>query len=113
MHWRWRYLNSEISDLSAYCPCCDTELVAIVEKVLGHLEFASWGSRPRILHMHCETCCQDCYTSDSVSLYDLRGMVERQIDRVIRAGEWRRGIEGATQKGPGEGAAVVTPSQTQ
>lgn len=100
MHWRWRYLNSEISDLSAYCPRCDTELVAIVEKVLGHLEFASWGSRPRILHMHCETCCQDCYTSDSVSLYDLRAWLNARLT-------------GSSERGSGDGALKALRKKVQ
>lgn len=74
---RWRYVKKKPSVLTAYCPTCDTMAVTRLE-----VEFtrAPWPATRHTLHMHRETCRLDLFASDRVNSYDLKSMVQRQID---------------------------------
>lgn len=77
IHWRWKYhpRDDTIYDLLPYCPIDDTLLV-IQE---------NWPA----VKIYCETCGEE-FGHYEGGFEILKGKVLRQIDRKIRAEEWKR-----------------------
>ena len=80
--WRWDYHNYSITNLWAYCSKCDGELV--------YDDFTRKNIRERQnkTDFFCERCGPVVSISGSKD-YAL-GLVEREIRRKIRTGEWKR-----------------------
>ncbi len=85
MIWRWSYSASQkIQNVAAYCPRDDTILVY------------GYGRYDRETIFQCETCKQvfDPIQGDHDNAL---GVIERQIDRKLRTGEWKQVVLSATQ----------------
>lgn len=74
--WRWNYYGSSPRNLAAFCPTCDTQLVYLIDRF----------GRDR-LWLTCEHCgTKSAEMEGTVDFFE--GKVSRQIERVIRTGEW-------------------------
>ncbi|MGO9622407.1 MAG: hypothetical protein ACLPT6_13505 [Desulfobaccales bacterium] len=76
IRWRWHYspYGGEIANISYFCPSDDTQLI-----------YEDWGSKTVF---RCETCGRRFGPMEGSRNYII-GMVQRQIDRKIRTGEWK------------------------
>lgn len=74
--WRWDYYGNMIGDPHPYCPRDETPLVARPDEHNWHLEFV------------CETC-QERFEIPGGHVEKAQGMVQRQIERKHRTGEWQ------------------------
>lgn len=79
--WRWRDMSSLVYTLRPYCPSCDTLLVYYegAEDLGGHMK-TQW---------RCQRCNCVRVNADGFKA-DVDGQVMREIDRLLRSGQWRR-----------------------
>lgn len=82
--WRWNTISNSPVGLLAYCPECDIRLV--YEETGGR-----FSDEPKTIALHCEKCdaVRTCELGD---LEHLNGRVSREIDRLIRTGQWRQHV---------------------
>ena len=77
--WRWKWIENRLSNLWCYCPHCDATLVRQVDSILHETHFL------------CENCRHSVITTlRGRDKYFVLGVVEREIDRRIRTGEYKR-----------------------
>lgn len=81
--WRWDYLGGSILDLSPFCAKCDTALVIRHDRFLRHVA------------MQCEHCGALAHEGLGNPDADIIDPIKRQIDRIVRTGEYRNKL--ATQ----------------
>jgi len=86
--WRWSYIGNTPHDPWAFCPRCDTMLV--------YTQSGRYDPIQKTV-LVCETCNQERLQHDGNKDY-LVGKIHRQIDRVIRTGEWTKKINNITQQ---------------
>jgi hypothetical protein len=92
--WSWGSISSHPVGLVPYCPTCSTQLVFRYDDGEG-LYFG--GQR------HTELICQRCNRHRVVlrepgDYEDLIKRIKREIDRLIRTGEWRRHVPDSLPK---------------
>lgn len=80
VRWRWSYPNGRLGTPVPYCRSCDTMLVA-------HTGGNAWAGN-EYTKLFCERC-HAVRLSSSGDPDSLRGRIEREIARRIRAGDWR------------------------
>lgn len=78
--WRWRDISSLEYTLRPYCPQCDTALV-----FNEYTDEAGW----RYTRWYCQACKAVRVEEEGYRI-DLDGRVAREIDRLLRSGQWRR-----------------------
>ena len=84
--WRWSSLSDLPHALQPYCPNCQGLLV--YEELGGR-----YGNQAQSVALHCEAC-QTIPTEQSGTWKYLQARVEREIQRLIRTGEWRQHVPG-------------------
>jgi len=87
--WRWCYSSNGIDDLWAFCPHCDNTLV--YDEQRSDRRKPSRFYPPEFTKFVCENCdtkSQELLGNKSHAL----GRVEREIDRRLRTGEWKKSI---------------------
>ncbi|MBE3040070.1 MAG: hypothetical protein IMZ62_14830 [Chloroflexi bacterium] len=89
--WRWQYshMGGAIIGLWCFCPQDDTALVCFQGPRFAVERETSY---------RCERCGQDFVTLQGQSREDIKGTVERQIDRKLRNGEWKAVVESQRRK---------------
>ncbi len=80
MRWRWRYTSygGNIENIVCFCPSDDTQLI-----------YEDWGSQ---VVFRCETCRRQFGPIQGSHGYII-GMIERQIQRKLRTGEWKEVVQ--------------------
>jgi len=91
--WHWNYANGSITNLSPFCPQCQTELVYSVF-IPRHSRYEDQGKSPRT-EIICERCNDTKVFLDGIKSYAL-GTVEREIERKIRTHEWQNSVQRTT-----------------
>ena len=77
--WRWIWTGNRFSNLWCYCPHCDATLVYQVDSIL------------HATHFLCENCSHSVVTTlRGKDKYSALRVVEREIDRRIRTGEYKK-----------------------
>ena len=85
VRWRWRYtFNGGIDNLYCLCQSDSTQLVYTYDY--------------RQLYFRCETCGEKFGLFEGDHNFVL-GMIERQIQRKLRSGEWKAIVEKLTSEG--------------
>jgi hypothetical protein len=84
--WRWNSLSDLPNALQPYCPSCQGLLV--YEELGGR-----YGNQAQSVALHCEAC-QTIPTEQSGTWKYLQARVAREIQRLIRTGEWRQHVPG-------------------
>lgn len=82
VRWRWGYPGDSIDNIAAYCPSCDTQIVAC-QKLGGY----SMRSPVEETEYYCDHCGRKCHLFNG-SHDDMLNKVHRQIAREIRTGAW-------------------------
>lgn len=82
--WRWSSLSDLPHALQPYCPSCHGLLV--YEELGGRS-----GSQAQSVTLHCEAC-QTIPTEQPGTWKYLQARVSREIQRLIRTGEWRQHV---------------------
>lgn len=85
IRWRWDWANNVISDLWCFCPTCDATLIYDDSSCRNHLIEANQTD------FICERCKKVVSTIHGGNLNYATSAVEREIDRRVRTGEYRRG----------------------
>ena len=82
--WRWNTISHRPIGLVAYCPDCDIRLV--YEETGGR-----FSDEPKTIALQCEKCdvVRTCELGD---LKHLTSRVSREIDRLVRTGQWRQHV---------------------
>lgn len=88
--WRWNVISSHPIALQAYCPECDMRLV--YEETGGR-----FTNEAQTVVLRCEKC-DVVRTSEPGDMKYLNNRVSREIDRLIRTGEWRRHVPDSLPK---------------
>ena len=91
--WRWEYHGKVISDLRAYCPFDDTELAYPQQLPVNAMVVGVDFRSP--FEFHCVTCNRR-FPMSATSLWEIKDMAKRQIDRKIRSGEWVQALPKTT-----------------
>lgn len=78
--WRWNFMSGHIGNLGVYCPQCDGALVYSNARQIWEV---NW---------HCERCRCICVSCEGDKSY-LDGRVKREIDRLVRTGDWRKYVD--------------------
>jgi hypothetical protein len=86
--WRWSYISNHPHNPWAFCPYCDTMLIYSEQR-----DFYSRNVEHTMLT--CETCNREMLTHEGDKDY-LVNKILRQIDRIIRTGEWKTKIKSDT-----------------
>jgi hypothetical protein len=86
--WRWSYIGKHPQNAWAFCPYCDTVLVYSERRAKYSFEIEE-------TMLTCETCNQERLRHAGNKDY-LVNKIHRQIDRVIRTGEWETKIQKGT-----------------
>ena len=86
--WRWSYIGNNPRNAWAFCPYCDTVLVYSERRAKY-----SYSIEETILT--CETCNREMLKHEGDKNY-LVDKIHRQIDRIIRTGEWETKIKKST-----------------
>lgn len=81
--WRWNFMSGAIWNLGVYCPTCDGVLVYEENTDQFFRTVVNW---------HCERCNSICVSCKGDKDY-LNDRVKREIDRLIRTGEWRNYVD--------------------
>lgn len=84
--WRWSGVMMVSHGLKSFCPACDNGLV-YEERGVGYL-----GERR--VRLFCDRC-NVSRTDQPGGFADLQNRVDREIDRLIRTGQWRRHVDDA------------------
>ena len=87
--WRWDSMSSLPYGLRPYCQRCDTLLV--YEETGG-----GYSDEPKRVHLHWEHC-QTIPTSVDGHMRYLQARVSREIDRLVRSGQWRQHVSELTK----------------
>lgn len=87
--WRWNGISSLPYGLRPYCPMCDTMLV--YENTGGY-----YSGEDKRVTLHCERCRTSPVVEPGDMNY-LRERVTREIDRLLRTGEWRGHVPESTK----------------
>jgi len=82
--WRWNSPADLPKALKPYCPNCNALLV--YEELGGR-----FGSQSQSVALHCETC-QTIPTEQPGTWKYLQARTAREIERLIRTGEWRQHV---------------------
>jgi len=82
--WRWKSLSDLPHALRPHCPSCQSLLV--YEELGGR-----FGSQSQSVVLHCEKC-QTIPTEEPGTWKYLQSRVSREIQRLIRTGEWRQHV---------------------
>jgi len=82
--WRWKSMSDLPRALRPYCPTCQSLLV--YEELGGR-----FGSQSQSVVLHCEQC-QTIPTEQPGTWKYLQARVAREIQRLIRTGEWRQHV---------------------
>jgi hypothetical protein len=85
--WRWSYIGNHPHQPWAFCPRCDTILVYSEHS-------GSYRTREETI-LTCETCNREMLRHEGDKDY-LVNKILRQIDRIIRTGEWKKKIKADT-----------------
>jgi len=80
--WRWNSPADLPMALKPYCPSCNALLV--YEELGGR-----FGNQPQSVALHCEAC-QTIPTEQPGTWKYLQARTAREIERLIRTGEWRQ-----------------------
>jgi hypothetical protein len=91
--WRWRFISNNPTGLTPYCPTCDSQLVFDIE----------YSSTYPVTVQSTVLICERCNRNHPVLREDgtYEGIVKRvsrEIDRLIRTGEWRRHVPDSLPK---------------
>lgn len=85
--WRWRSISSLPMTLVPYCPSCSTQLV------YDYDDGERYTGAQRHTVLVCERCDRHRQVCREPGDYDdLRDRVNREIDRLLRTGEWRQHV---------------------
>ena len=77
--WRWGWIRNRLSNLCCYCPHCDAVIVYRYDLILEET------------HFFCENCRHSLIaTIKGGNKSYAFGAVEREIDRRIRTGEYKK-----------------------
>lgn len=82
--WRWNSPSDLPNALQPYCPSCNTLLV--YEELGGR-----FGNQSQSVALHCEAC-QTIPTEQPGTWKYLQARTAREIERLIRTGEWRQHV---------------------
>jgi len=80
--WRWRWVGNAVSNLWCYCPNCDATLVYINQSILDY------RIAPKADFL-CENCNSIITTIISGDKDYALGVIEREIERRVRTGEYK------------------------
>lgn len=91
--WRWRSISSLPSSLVPFCQRCDTQLV------YDYDDGERYSGAQRHTLLICEHCNGHRPVCREIGNYeDLKRRVGRQIDRLIRTGDWRQHVPDSLPK---------------
>jgi len=79
--WRWNSMSSLPYGLRPYCHTCDTMLV------YEHIGGGYYSNESEKVLLHCERCGHDVGNTNG-RYTGLQERVTREIDRLVRTGEW-------------------------
>ena len=94
--WRWEYISGAPTNLRVYCPRCDGALVYSEE-----WEYET-SLRRKIVQWHCERCNTNCVRHAGTRDY-LNDRIYREVDRLLRTGDWRRHVPETGRNGAKSG----------
>jgi hypothetical protein len=83
--WRWRYGRQGIYKVVSFCPKCDMQIYA--EQEYGDMIY----NKPDGSRFECDHC-REFGTVIPVHISNLENTVVRRIQRKLRTGEWRAGV---------------------
>jgi hypothetical protein len=90
--WSWRSISSHPAGLVPYCPACSTQLVY-------RYDDGSHYADQRHTELICQHCNRDRVVLREPGNYDdLIKRIKREIDRLIRTGQWRQHVPESPKK---------------